>query len=553
MSNQRDPFCPIASSLGTNLTLTNALANVLELRRGSNRLFKIPADSLLPMRMGRLTMLARVMRPNVSLRSFPVIKPLLATALGILLIPLLTGCTVGQRQDLVTSVSVYGPLRGYVEDESGNRWGYELHDPPRRVSQRLVNVASASHLPPHYSIRLSEPSDFEGIFRVVEPGPMFVELRTERLAEGLFMTDSDLIAKALFFISAKQGATVSLEFRTGQDPGDLRLRIDHDGDGSIDDEIEPSGWWGGDKEVTPVPDLGSQARVEELPDGRARVTLQASPSDRADAHEVTLYYFRYPQDTVAQVYREPFIVDQRMYLQYGVFESQGVLGVVHELHLLGGLGLDSTVDLPTDGTPVNVEFQAPGRHVTLRYHATVGEHLEFVLEDLHIGVLAEPEEVGVSGRERVRYQDVRETRIYEVRLNPAWGYTGEVAVRLTNLNEHATYLEVDGPPVQELFEIPGQKGVDNFDGVSNTQVELSVVELEGENLFAGGLQRLTVIAPNGDVLIDETVADEPGETLELLLPEDGRYRIEVDPVGNATGTAVLELRSTTTVTPSPTP
>lgn len=64
---------------------------------------------------------------------------------------------------------------------------------------------------------------------------------------------------------------------------------------------------------------------------------------------------------------------------------------------------------------------------------------------------------------------------------------------------------------------------------------------------------MTVIAPNGDVLIDETVADEPGETLELLLPEDGRYRIEVDPVGNATGTAVLELRSTTTVTPSPTP
>lgn len=95
--------------------------------------------------------------------------------------------------------------------------------------------------------------------------------------------------------------------------------------------------------------------------------------------------------------------------------------------------------------------------------------------------------------------------------------------------------------LQDVFEIPGQKGVYNVDGVANMQLELSVVELAGVNLFAGGVPRLSIVAPGGDVLIDETLAKEPGEAFDLLLPEDGRYRIELDPVGHATGSVILRL------------
>jgi hypothetical protein len=78
---------------------------------------------------------------------------------------------------------------------------------------------------------------------VVAPGEVRIYIETERKG-GIGVPGSwtrpDKIARSSFIQQLPAGTNLEIEVLTGQDPADLRLRIDVDGDGVFEEEVAPS-------------------------------------------------------------------------------------------------------------------------------------------------------------------------------------------------------------------------------------------------------------------------------------------------------------------------
>lgn len=454
-----------------------------------------------------------------------------------------SGCTLdlqGKGEYVTTSVIAYGPVRGFIEDDDSVRIDDRFDLRPVHVGGNVAEPDKKTSEVPGIEVSVPHRGRYHAEFQVVDAGPIFVRVIDEYSAGQGIWAEAGMRSRVLFFAAAPPGATLSLTFETEQDPSELRLRVDRENDDVVDEELMPVGWVRVDDSSSGTP--VSQADIEELADGRARVTLQGTISNQA-ASDVGLFYMLYPQHAVAQTYGGPFIVDRPSYLLYGAFNEHGSLGKLHGVDLLGGLGSDLEMSVPTDGTPLSIEFTQPGQRAMLRYPTSAGDQLEFLVEDALIDALGD---AGVSraSDHDVLYFERREPTTYELKLDLHWGYTGTVVVRMTNLNEHALPVEIGGPPVRDEFPLPGQRGEFNFDGVEHANLELVVMDVEGESLRNNDFFELNVYTPSGDVLLGHGTVRADGASFMIRLPETGRYRIEVNPPGLASGSASVKLNAT---------
>lgn len=330
-----------------------------------------------------------------------------------------------------------------------------------------------------------------------------------------------------------------MDFRTGQDPDDLRLGIDHDSDGTVDEEIAPISWWEDDEPDRSTP--GSRADVTELSDGRVQVTLRRTVVPDDAGPEGNIYFFRYPQDDVAQLYSEPLILSEPTYLLFGAFSDAAQIGPLRELKILGGLGPEIERAVPTDGSPVEIEFEYPGQKAVLSYEVETGDQVDRVLEEVLLGILNTPEEVDVAER-ITNLRPSTETGMKQWTLDPQWGYTGRVVVRLTNQNEHAPLLEVDGEPVR--IEVSKEKplAAARFEARAGETVQLYTVDVTVDDDFGTGEYFVTVYNPDGTVLRSNEKIDNIGDAYSLSMSQTGTYLIRLGDV-RTTGSVTVELRS----------
>lgn len=474
-------------------------------------------------------------------------RRLLTIVLGFgLLATVLSGCRGPFQKELTTRVKVSGPLRGYVEEDGGGQIGYTLHE-PRAVDSTYNGfiVHSSTTYPPGYTLVVTGKGQYTGRFVVADAGPILIEVNSSEPSEGLFDTGGGLLSRALFFIEgAPVGATVSLKTHSGQDPDDLRVSVDRDADGEVDDQLQPVGIAGEDAPSYRSP--ASHSTIEELPDGQVRVTLTgATSSDTNASEEIQLYYALYPQAPEGRLYDGPFIVDGPSYLIYGAFDAYGEVGMLNEEHLLGGLAEDLEFELPVDGSPVEVNLNQPGQQAVLTYPAQDGDKFELVIEPSTIGVFPD---AGLRSKEIIGrdggtfYPRQRRSTPAQILLDPDWGYTGTVVVRLINLYEHAPELVVDGPAMELEVRPADHHGYAQFTAERGHTLVLRIIDIEIDDAHGPGVLRLFVADQDGNTLVQRQPVEGAETTLRLYVRHSASYLMEVTPEGKSTGSVTLELR-----------
>lgn len=127
-------------------------------------------------------------------------------------------------------VEVLGPLQAYVKDNADNLLGRPPEEP-------LAIYFSAVPGGTYYSIRdtqtyfLSQAGSYLTFFKVADQGGMRVRVRT--------YANDQLNGQAVFQVNAPVEAKLQLPFASGQALTALRLKIDRDGNGVIDQEVSP--------------------------------------------------------------------------------------------------------------------------------------------------------------------------------------------------------------------------------------------------------------------------------------------------------------------------
>jgi hypothetical protein len=464
-----------------------------------------------------------------------------------MLATLLSGCSLSRNEELDTLLTVYGPLRGYVEGD-GKRVGYAL-DAPEYVDAtddnlRHINIDTQSEAGiPNYSLGLREPGEYKGTFVVADSGPILVRIATGRPSTGMLDSDAGPVPLALFFIEAPVGATITIRFTTGQDSDDLRVQIDRDSDGRVDDELEPVGTDEGDYPSHFPPTAGSS--ITALPDGWVQATLTKHPASGQSTDDIQLYYALYPQAPGGQLYDGPFIVDGPSHLIFGAFDVNGQISRLHEERLLGGLAKDLEFELPGDGALVEIDFTVPGQQAILTYPAELGDEVELEFLESTVGILPDAglgygDGVGRDGG--LYYIKHRHNSDNQISLDPEWGYTGKVVLRLTNVYEHATEMTIDGPPVSFDVHPAGHRRYARIESDENEILLLRVVATDiAETDYASDSMRLAIFGENGERLTDWVYFEEPGEVVELDAERSVSYFVELQGNDGTTGSVEIEV------------
>lgn len=188
-----------------------------------------------------------------------------------------------------------GPVRGYVNDDSGNILG--RHPDLPSVALQRIPGGFYNSISDWRSFFLNEKGSYTGKLEVIGEGSTKLAVKT--------YSESQMNGQAVFRVSAPVGARLQMGFATGQNLGELRLRIDEDGDGSVEREVAPDSIvTGADASETNPPETTAGFRT--VAKGHASVTLSAD--DGPEGSGISATYYMRDDDNRSRLYTEPFTV-----------------------------------------------------------------------------------------------------------------------------------------------------------------------------------------------------------------------------------------------------
>lgn len=192
-------------------------------------------------------------------------------------------------------VEVLGPLQAYVKDSTGNPLGRPPEEP-------LSVYYSAIPGGTYYSIRdtqtffLSQAGSYLTFMKVADPGGMRVRVRT--------YANDQLDGQAVFQVNAPVGAKLELPFASGQALSALRLKIDRDGNGVIDQEVGPDSVITGPAASDQLPPSTKLAlHLDTQRQCQLTLTAQDEPGGSGVA---AIYYFLQGISQQPGIYTSPF-------------------------------------------------------------------------------------------------------------------------------------------------------------------------------------------------------------------------------------------------------
>jgi len=132
---------------------------------------------------------------------------------------------------------------------------------------------------------------------------------------------------------------------------------------------------------------------------------------------------------------------------------------------------------------------------------------------------------------------------YTVYIDPATDRTGSVAVTLWNAADATTTATVGGSTAAIGMNQPGQNAKVAFSGSAGDRISLNTSGLAYSNAL------VEVTGPSGQVEVALTSVSQSPKFFEpFTLAATGTHTISIDPTGNWTGTASLDLYSVTDAT-----
>lgn len=222
-----------------------------------------------------------------------------------------TGCeapTVGVSPDLPGSVppittmlgielETLGPVQGWVQDQvahvlgrlpeqSGYTFSQEI---PRSVYNRIADTQS---------FYIAQPGSYTGTLTITSDDPVRLRVRT--------YTDWKTDGQALFNVRAPVGAKLQITFASKQDFATLRLQLDREGDGVVDQELAPDSYVVG-RAADDLHAPRTTALVTTVSPTEAEITLVAQDGPDGSGIAYTAYVLL-SNPTVVHHYTGPFRV-----------------------------------------------------------------------------------------------------------------------------------------------------------------------------------------------------------------------------------------------------
>jgi len=234
-----------------------------------------------------------------------------------------------------------GPVEGAIVDASGNLLG---RDPakPEGVIDEVIPGGNYNAIADTQSFFLNEDGAYVGKLAVVTQGGIRLRVRT--------YADGQLNGQAIFNVDAPVGAKLQIAFATGQDLSTLRLQIDLDGDGVVDNEKAPDAWV-----------VGPAANDRQAPTTTAAVhwiapqqgSLVLTATDQPDGSGVAGTYYRIGDSGTSQLYTAPINIPLGVRVRFFSADRAGNTELIQEIQTL-------LVDIKPGGFPNSINLGSKG-------------------------------------------------------------------------------------------------------------------------------------------------------------------------------------------------
>jgi hypothetical protein len=129
------------------------------------------------------------------------------------------------------------------------------------------------------------------------------------------------------------------------------------------------------------------------------------------------------------------------------------------------------------------------------------------------------------------------TGTYSLFVDPWWGYTGSVTLRLFDVTDQSASVTIGESPAALTFSTPGQNATVSFTGSAGQQ---ATVHVTGNTI---GWVAVTLRKPDGNSLTSLSWLDSSFNLQTQTLPTTGTYTIDVDPSWANTGNISISVTS----------
>ncbi len=213
---------------------------------------------------------------------------------------------------------------------------------------------------------------------------------------------------------------------------------------------------------------------------------------------------------------------------------------------------DVSATIISGGAPQTVSIVSPGQNARLSFSGIAGKRVSLSLSDVTMGssaccsskvsilkpdgsTLTPATLIGTSGGFLDR-KALPVSGTYKIVVNPQSSATGDMTLQLYDVPADASGAIAAGTPLVSSLSTPGQNAAYTFTGSLSQRISLAVSGVS----FAGA--KVGIVKPDGSYLVFPATMGGSGGFIDAkVLPVAGVYKVTLDPVSDATGSATLSL------------
>jgi large repetitive protein len=213
---------------------------------------------------------------------------------------------------------------------------------------------------------------------------------------------------------------------------------------------------------------------------------------------------------------------------------------------------DVSATITAGGAPQTVSVVSPGQNARLSFSGIAGKRVSLSLSDVTMGsssccsskvsilkpdgsTLTAATLIGTAGGFLDR-KALPVSGSYKIVVNPQGAGTGDMTLQLYDVPADASGAIAPGTPLASSLSTPGQNAAYTFTGALSQRISLDVSSVS----FAGA--KVGIMKPDGSYLVSPATIGSSGGFIDAkVLPVAGVYKVTLDPVSDATGSATLSL------------
>jgi YD repeat-containing protein len=213
---------------------------------------------------------------------------------------------------------------------------------------------------------------------------------------------------------------------------------------------------------------------------------------------------------------------------------------------LSSVPADVTGTIVAGGPALPINITAAGQNAQVTFEAVGGQRVSLQMTSVSIQqsavTIKRPDGSALATTNVFTSGGFIDTNVladpgtYTITVDPVREFTGAVTLSLHNVSVDATAgATIGGPPVTVTVGTPGQLGLVTFDGTAGQRVAINLTSV------TIGSSNVSLLNPDGSVLIPASSMTTSGKFLDGLLVATGTHTLRIDPVLSLTGSATATL------------